>query len=106
MLRRPLVSAQGFIAVEGSELHRDGRQPCGIRVEERSQDGNIRQVAEVTVELLALAHDRGCERELAEQLAETLDALQACLSGSRSISTSKVLRYSCCGKSLSRYRRD
>jgi hypothetical protein len=27
----------------------------------------------VTVELLALAHDRGCERELAEELAEELD---------------------------------
>ena len=26
------------------------------------------------VELLALAHDRGCERELAEQLAGLLDA--------------------------------
>jgi hypothetical protein len=26
------------------------------------------------VELLALAHDRGCERELAEQLAGILDA--------------------------------
>jgi hypothetical protein len=26
------------------------------------------------VDLLALAHDRGCERELAEQLALTLDA--------------------------------
>lgn len=27
-----------------------------------------------SVELLALAHDRGCERELAEELARTLDA--------------------------------
>lgn len=33
-----------------------------------------RQACKVMVELLALAHDRGCERELAEQLAETLDA--------------------------------
>ncbi|RRH86897.1 IS21 family transposase [Mesorhizobium tamadayense] len=33
-----------------------------------------RQACKITVELLALAHDRGCERELAEQLAEILDA--------------------------------
>lgn len=33
-----------------------------------------KQACKITVELLALAHDRGCERELAEQLAETLDA--------------------------------
>lgn len=33
-----------------------------------------RQACKVTVELLALAHDRGCERELAEELARTLDA--------------------------------
>jgi hypothetical protein len=32
------------------------------------------QHCKITVELLALAHDRGCERELAEQLATTLDA--------------------------------
>jgi len=30
----------------------------------------------VTVELLALAHDRGCERELAEELGKVLDAGQ------------------------------
>jgi hypothetical protein len=33
-----------------------------------------RQACKIMVEVLALAHDRGCERELAEQLAETLDA--------------------------------
>lgn len=33
-----------------------------------------RQACKIMVELLALAHDRGCERELAEQLAEILDA--------------------------------
>lgn len=33
-----------------------------------------RQACKITVELLALAHDRGCERELAEELARTLDA--------------------------------
>lgn len=33
-----------------------------------------RQACKIMVDLLALAHDRGCERELAEQLAETLDA--------------------------------
>lgn len=33
-----------------------------------------RQACKVMVELLALAHDRGCERELAEELAKTLDA--------------------------------
>ena len=32
-----------------------------------------RQACKTMVELLALAHDRGCERELAEQLADTLD---------------------------------
>jgi hypothetical protein len=33
-----------------------------------------RQACKITVELLALAHDRGCERELAEELARTLEA--------------------------------
>ncbi len=33
-----------------------------------------RQACKIMVELLALAHDRGCERELAGHLAETLDA--------------------------------
>lgn len=33
-----------------------------------------RQACKITVELLALAHDRGCERELAEELARVLDA--------------------------------
>jgi len=33
-----------------------------------------RQACKITVELLALAHDRGCERELAEELARMLDA--------------------------------
>ncbi|UDL92073.1 IS21 family transposase [Mesorhizobium sp. PAMC28654] len=33
-----------------------------------------RQACKIMVDLLALAHDRGCERELAEQLTETLDA--------------------------------
>ncbi|MBD9448567.1 IS21 family transposase [Rhizobium sp. RHZ01] len=33
-----------------------------------------RQACKITVELLSLAHDRGCERELAEELARTLDA--------------------------------
>lgn len=33
-----------------------------------------RQACKITVELLALAHDRGCERELAEELGRTLDA--------------------------------
>lgn len=33
-----------------------------------------KQACKITVELLALAHDRGCERELAEELARTLDA--------------------------------
>lgn len=33
-----------------------------------------RQACKIMVELLALAHDRGCERELAEQLGEILDA--------------------------------
>jgi hypothetical protein len=33
-----------------------------------------RLACKITVELLALAHDRGCERELAEQLAKVLDA--------------------------------
>ena len=33
-----------------------------------------KQACKIMVELLALAHDRGCERELAEHLAETLDA--------------------------------
>lgn len=33
-----------------------------------------RQACKITVELLALAHDRGCERELAEQITRTLDA--------------------------------
>lgn len=33
-----------------------------------------RQACKIMVELLALAHDRGCERDLAEQLAETLNA--------------------------------
>jgi hypothetical protein len=32
-----------------------------------------RQACKVMVELLALAHERGCERELAERLADTLD---------------------------------
>jgi len=33
-----------------------------------------KQACKIMVELLALAHDRGCERELAEQLTEILDA--------------------------------
>jgi hypothetical protein len=33
-----------------------------------------KQACKTTVELLALAHDRGCERELAEQLAKILNA--------------------------------
>ncbi|NMN71935.1 integrase-like protein [Rhizobium sp. 57MFTsu3.2] len=33
-----------------------------------------KQACKITVELLALAHDRGCERELAERLAIILDA--------------------------------
>lgn len=33
-----------------------------------------KQACKITVELLALAHDRGCERELAEELARALDA--------------------------------
>lgn len=33
-----------------------------------------KQACKITVELLALAHERGCERELAEELARTLDA--------------------------------
>jgi hypothetical protein len=33
-----------------------------------------KQACKITVELLALAHDRGCERELAERLATILDA--------------------------------
>jgi hypothetical protein len=33
-----------------------------------------RQACKITVELLALAHDRGCERELAEELARMLEA--------------------------------
>lgn len=33
-----------------------------------------KQACKITVELLALAHDRGCERELAKELARTLDA--------------------------------
>jgi len=50
-----------------------GRNIAGLskRSEERLSD---RQACKITVELLALAHDRGCERELAEQLAEVLDA--------------------------------
>ena len=32
-----------------------------------------RQACKTMVELLALAHDRGCQRELAERLADTLD---------------------------------
>lgn len=32
-----------------------------------------RQACKTMVELLALAHDRGCERELAERLADLLD---------------------------------
>ena len=32
-----------------------------------------RQACKIMVELLALAHERGCERELAERLANTLD---------------------------------
>jgi len=32
-----------------------------------------KQACKIAVELLALAHDRGCERELAEQLARVLD---------------------------------
>ena len=34
------------------------------------------QACKITVELLALAHDRGCERELAERLGALLDAGQ------------------------------
>jgi hypothetical protein len=33
-----------------------------------------KKACKIAVELLALAHDRGCERELAEELARTLDA--------------------------------
>jgi len=33
-----------------------------------------KQACKIMVELLALAHERSCERQLAEQLAETLDA--------------------------------
>ncbi|APO74761.1 IS21 family insertion sequence transposase protein (plasmid) [Rhizobium etli 8C-3] len=33
-----------------------------------------KQACKITVELLALAHDRGCERELAERLRKILDA--------------------------------
>lgn len=35
-----------------------------------------KQACKITVELLALAHDRGCERELAERLGALLDADQ------------------------------
>jgi hypothetical protein len=35
-----------------------------------------KEACKITLELLALAHDRGCERELAEQLATILDAGQ------------------------------
>jgi hypothetical protein len=35
-----------------------------------------KQACKITVELLALAHDRGCERELADELDRTLDAGQ------------------------------
>ncbi|HEY4547309.1 MAG TPA: IS21 family transposase [Pedomonas sp.] len=35
-----------------------------------------KQACKITVELLALAHDRGCERELAERLGALLDAGQ------------------------------
>lgn len=35
-----------------------------------------KQACKITVELLALAHDRGCERELAEELDRTLDTGQ------------------------------
>ena len=46
---------------------RDLRRPPGRRLPER-------QACRTMVELLALAHDRGCEAELAECLADDLDA--------------------------------
>lgn len=47
----------------------------------RAFEGLVAQLPEkiackITVELLALAHDRGCERELAEELDRVLDAAQ------------------------------
>ena len=36
--------------------------------------GDVRHACKVTVELLALAHERACEAELAEAIAEDLDA--------------------------------
>ena len=49
----------------------------GIRTFEtlRRQAGD-RQAAKVTVELLALAHERGCEAELAQALDDALEAGQ------------------------------
>jgi hypothetical protein len=35
-----------------------------------------KQACKITVELLALAHDRDCERELTDELERTLDAGQ------------------------------
>ncbi len=52
---------------------RSGRQ-LSPRHPLSAQKAPDRQACTITVELLALAHDRGCERELAEELARMLDA--------------------------------
>ena len=50
-------------------------RPAYKRVFEALQEqGDIRTACKVTVELLALAHERACEAELAEAIAADLDA--------------------------------
>jgi hypothetical protein len=50
--------------------HRSYRRAFDVLIEQLPD----KQACKIAVELLALAHDRGCERELAEELARTLDA--------------------------------
>ena len=59
-----------------SRLSRQALSPAGIPQSLRVLIEQLpdKQACKIAVELLALAHDRGCERELAEELARTLDA--------------------------------
>jgi hypothetical protein len=50
------------------------RAPYRRVFEALQERGDVRHACKVTVELLALAHERACEAELAEAIAEDLDA--------------------------------
>lgn len=69
-LRKKPMALRGLVYRDKLFPRQEYRKTFEALVERLSD----RQACKIAVELLALAHDRGCERELAEELGRTLDA--------------------------------